>query len=306
MNTNDVTTFLRIYEAKSLSRAAQSLFISPQGLSKIVQRLENELGVTLFIRSTRGLSPTKNADDFYEMIKPLMKKFEAITQSFSSKQSNEVLKIIYTLGYFQFLSLDLVTSFKEQYTNVELVLDERTDDDVQTGVLEKQFDIGIMTGPAEHPDLNSSFLCSLEHVLILNENDPLVEKEYLSFGDLNEKRLALLSYHCHSRKTFMSKLEHAGAIPKEIYESDLLDVNHLRASQFGCIAHSIRPFADNYLHLYKNTVLRRFDDKTFLWNTHFVWRKDRTLPESANSFINYTYDWIKKPGNTMLDLAGIS
>ena len=92
----------------------------------------------------------------------------------------------------------------------------------------------------------------------------------------------------------MVRLENAGAIPEEIYESDLLDINHLRASKNNCIGHSIRPFADNYLNLYSNTVLRPFEDKTFLWNTYFVWKKNYLLSDTANAFMNATHEWIKQ------------
>lgn len=37
MNTKDLRAFLTIYELKSITKAAQKLFITPQGLSKVLK-----------------------------------------------------------------------------------------------------------------------------------------------------------------------------------------------------------------------------------------------------------------------------
>lgn len=44
MNQRHLTYFLEVYKHRSISAAAKSLFISPQGLSKTILALEEELG----------------------------------------------------------------------------------------------------------------------------------------------------------------------------------------------------------------------------------------------------------------------
>ena len=43
-------------EAKSMSRAAERLFVSPQAVSKGIRQLEDELDVTLLVRTSTGLN----------------------------------------------------------------------------------------------------------------------------------------------------------------------------------------------------------------------------------------------------------
>ena len=50
--------FLRVSEEESFSAAARSLDLDPSTISKVIQRLENRLGVRLFHRTTRSLTPT--------------------------------------------------------------------------------------------------------------------------------------------------------------------------------------------------------------------------------------------------------
>jgi DNA-binding transcriptional LysR family regulator len=59
-------SFVRVYETRSFSAAAKDLNLSQPSVSKAVAQLERELGVQLFLRSTRGLTPTDAGQKFYE------------------------------------------------------------------------------------------------------------------------------------------------------------------------------------------------------------------------------------------------
>ena len=48
MDTKDLRSFRLVYEERSINQAARHLFISPQGLSRVIQKLEEELHNKLF------------------------------------------------------------------------------------------------------------------------------------------------------------------------------------------------------------------------------------------------------------------
>ena len=54
MNTKLLKCFQIVYEEKSINRAAGRLYITPQGLSRNIRQLEEELDVQLFQRTARG------------------------------------------------------------------------------------------------------------------------------------------------------------------------------------------------------------------------------------------------------------
>ena len=62
----NLEAFCRTFETGSFSKAAQASGVTPQATSRSVARLEHALGVTLFRRSTRSLSPTEEARGYYE------------------------------------------------------------------------------------------------------------------------------------------------------------------------------------------------------------------------------------------------
>ncbi|KLV76695.1 hypothetical protein SK37_03768 [Citrobacter sp. MGH109] len=67
-----------------MSRAAQRLFMSQPPLSRHIRQLEERLGVTLFVRHTRGLTLTEDGQRVLEMVRPLLdlqdKTYAALSQ----------------------------------------------------------------------------------------------------------------------------------------------------------------------------------------------------------------------------------
>jgi DNA-binding transcriptional LysR family regulator len=59
-------SFVRVYESGSFSVAAKHLELGQPAVSKSIAQLEEKLGIQLFLRSTRGLTPTDAARTFYE------------------------------------------------------------------------------------------------------------------------------------------------------------------------------------------------------------------------------------------------
>ena len=59
MDTRDIRCFRLVYEERSINKAAHQIFITPQGLSRIIVKLENELQTQLFQRTANGQFPQK-------------------------------------------------------------------------------------------------------------------------------------------------------------------------------------------------------------------------------------------------------
>jgi DNA-binding transcriptional LysR family regulator len=64
MNTSDLDLFIRIVETSSITEAAKQLNISPSAVSSALRRLEKQLDVQLFIRTTRQLRITPEGEQY--------------------------------------------------------------------------------------------------------------------------------------------------------------------------------------------------------------------------------------------------
>ena len=59
MDTKHLEYFQIVYEEKSIQKKKKKLFISPQGLGRIIQNLESEFGTTFFNRTKTVYFPRK-------------------------------------------------------------------------------------------------------------------------------------------------------------------------------------------------------------------------------------------------------
>lgn len=80
MDLRQIECFLCLYREGSMTRAAGQLSIVQSALSTMVAKLEKELGVQLFDRSSRGVTPTVAGTSLYNMLLPLSSDVENIRQ----------------------------------------------------------------------------------------------------------------------------------------------------------------------------------------------------------------------------------
>src|ERR1700722_12060889 len=79
-----VLVFVRAGGSGSLTTAAQSLGMSPSGVSKNISRLETRLGVKLFNRTTRSLSLTDEGVAFFEHCQRIVTELEEAESAVTS------------------------------------------------------------------------------------------------------------------------------------------------------------------------------------------------------------------------------
>ena len=99
MDTKDLRFFRQVYEERSIHKASKLLFITPQGLSKIIRHLEEELGTCLFERLANGMVPTESGTYLYENSTPLLEQFDEIMIGLRQIQDrDQKLKIGFSCG----------------------------------------------------------------------------------------------------------------------------------------------------------------------------------------------------------------
>ena len=105
-----------VAQENNMSRAAQRLFMSQPPLSRHIRQLEERLGVTLFVRHTKGLTLTDEGQRVLEIIRPLL------------AQQDETYAALSTLAQTgsQSLRFGLTTAFEQGvFASLEMQIEER-------------------------------------------------------------------------------------------------------------------------------------------------------------------------------------
>ena len=132
MDLAAITTFCRTIEAGNLTAAAKLMHITKSVASRRIQTLEEELGVRLLARTTRGVSPTDEGSLFYERAQKILDDLDDAQQSVKHASGNLVGTIRMTAPR-SFADLHLhsaITAFMQEHPALKLELnltDERVD-----------------------------------------------------------------------------------------------------------------------------------------------------------------------------------
>jgi DNA-binding transcriptional LysR family regulator len=116
--------FIRTVEAGNFSAAARELNISPSAISKQIARLEQRLGVTLFVRNSRGLNLTEAGQDYYKRCAKGIAEFRMAEEQIDAFRTRPagVLRIAVPQGFGSILIAPHIPEFSRQYPELSLEL----------------------------------------------------------------------------------------------------------------------------------------------------------------------------------------
>ena len=120
-NLNLYKTFLEVCEMRNLSAAAQNLNLTQPTLSYNIKELEKQLHIRLFNSNSRGVEPTKYAEELYPIVKAafvnLIAAEDAITEF--NEQSQGLVRLNTSLYYMPQVVGKLVAEFNKSHPNIK-------------------------------------------------------------------------------------------------------------------------------------------------------------------------------------------
>ncbi|MEM7426393.1 MAG: LysR substrate-binding domain-containing protein [Pseudomonadota bacterium] len=138
-------TFLAVAEAGSLRRAAARLGVQPPAVSYQLKALEERIGASLFLRTTRSVTLTDAGRSLLARARPAMTELEgAIEDARSTSRTHKgKLKITLTHEPYRMVILPRLKEFHEQYPDIEL---ELSFDEGFVDLAERGFHAGVRLG----------------------------------------------------------------------------------------------------------------------------------------------------------------
>jgi DNA-binding transcriptional LysR family regulator len=140
-----LAALLAVAEARSFTKAAKALSVSPSALSHAIRRLEEQIGVRLLSRTTRSVSPTAAGEELLAHLRPALSDIEEAVQKVSGLRVRPagVLRVVMPRMAVSLVLAPKLERFTRQYPDV--VLDVTTDDS-PLDLVAGRFDAGIHLG----------------------------------------------------------------------------------------------------------------------------------------------------------------
>jgi molybdenum-dependent DNA-binding transcriptional regulator ModE len=130
---------LRVAELGSINKAALDLQLSQPALSRHIARLEEEMGVKLFVRAQSGVRPTDAGLLLCERARPLLRQFTLIKEEVGDKAAG-VLSVGIAASWQRVFTSKFVATLVQQYPAISLRVVEGLSDRLRDNMLEGLLD----------------------------------------------------------------------------------------------------------------------------------------------------------------------
>lgn len=173
MNDRQIRHFVVLSELLSFRQAAEKLNIVQPALSSSIKRLEAELGITLFERTTREIKLTAAGQNILLDFKKILKNLDAVR--LKAQSTHDGIFDNLSVGFVGSASYSLLSSgvstFRKQYPNINLSLQESTGKKIFSLIEDELIDIGIVRLPTVYnPGITVKPLMADHFVLVVPAN----------------------------------------------------------------------------------------------------------------------------------------
>lgn len=177
---------------KNFTRVAENLFVSQSAVSQQIKKIEQELGICLFSRSTQGMAPTPAGSELCQYAQAVLDAYDQFMDA--SKRLTE--KEGHTIKVFALNKLKVVgipaalTEFHNSHPDIVLEFVNQSNDPNESVLSQNNWDVAIIRESSCEPYRNSSeYCCELlmedPGVLLVNEYSKFKDKKSISLDELH-------------------------------------------------------------------------------------------------------------------------
>lgn len=144
MTLQQIKYALTIADTGSMNRAAELLYISQPTLSGAVKELEMEIGIAIFLRTSKGVTATAEGAEFLSYARQVYQQYDLLTQKYSAHGSFK-RKFGVSSQHYSFAVKAFVETVKKYGTlNFDFAMRETRTMDVITDVGSLKSEVGIL------------------------------------------------------------------------------------------------------------------------------------------------------------------
>lgn len=156
--------FVAVMETGSFAKAAARLGTGSAQASKLVSRLESDLGVRLLNRTTRSLSPTEVGQAYLERIKLVLEELDALDEAVKNRSGSASgrLRLTVPMSFGTTQLAPAFIDFATQYPDIEL---DVSFSDRVVNLVDEGFDAAVRIGTPADTSLIARKLCGARIVL---------------------------------------------------------------------------------------------------------------------------------------------
>ena len=219
MNLEHLRTLVSITEQGSLSAAAREKRVSQPAVTKQVQRMEAELGLTLLVRGPRRKAElTPAGERVLAFAEATLARFEMLERELATLRSigGGTLTLAASTIPGEYVLPALLAAFRAEVPQVDVKMTISDTADVATRLLADMADVGVIGSTIRRRGLRLERLVGDEVVLVVPPDHPFAGRDRVGVDSLDGEPLILREEGSGTRRSVETALAAAGEnLPQE-------------------------------------------------------------------------------------------
>ena len=300
MNVIHMKYAVEIAKAGSINKASETLLVAQPNLSRSVKELEADLGITIFLRTSKGMILTPKGEEFIGYAQNILRQLDELETMYKAElPAKQTFSVSVPRASYIADAFSKFTNCIDK-GSAEIYYQETNSSRAIKNILEHNYHLGIIRY-ASHFDhyfkallnekgLRYELVAEFRYVLVINAKNPLAQKEEVRYQDLEPyiKISHADPYVPSLPAAAVQKDEHTVNCSRNIYVFE-------RGGQFHLLAHNpdtfmwVSPLPDDIISGF-GLVQKPCPDNQKLYRDMLICRKDYRLSKLDREFMTELYN----------------
>lgn len=177
MQLKELAYIVTLADEGSISRAADKLYMAQSSLSQFLQQYEAELGILLFVRTSKGIRPTSAGTLFIDNARAILAHYRLVQMELwdiaELKRGSVILGISSFRG--KHMVPEILKNFHQKYPGIRVKIVEGNSMALEDMLVEGTIDLAIVALPLTRLTQEAEFLKRDEIFLVAHKDHPVME-----------------------------------------------------------------------------------------------------------------------------------
>ncbi len=167
-NLSQYKIFYEVAKAGNISKAAKELYISQPAISKAISKLEDNLKVSLFTRSSRGVHLTPEGELLFAHVHTAFQALDLGEQELKRIQEFNIghLRIGVSNTLCKYILLPYLKNFIEQYPHIKITIEGQATAKTISMLEQHTLDVGLVAEPSIHSGLSFIPVMDIQDIFV--------------------------------------------------------------------------------------------------------------------------------------------
>mgnify|MGYP002623260366 CR=1 FL=1 len=285
MNITDLRYVQELAHERNFSKAAEKLFITQSALSQQIKKIEEELGFTLFRRTSKMVELTESGTEFLKYADRVLADFSELEKAASQIRSSKKNRMVFGASpYISPLLSELLPDYLVSHPEIEFRLVEAVNKDLLEMVRKNEVDLAIypVVQSSGIDDKIQKYVIREEFVYtIMSATHPLADRTSVTLEDIVPYQLIFSSSRTGIKDIVMQAFEDSCLTPKEPFDltSKAARIPYLKGGAITFSMSSINEWAND-----ENFVRIPLDPRIYI-SVCMILAPERSLTEPMKDIL---------------------